>query len=244
MDVRSEIIDATTDEGPMAVIRTRPAGGDAWPTVVVFHDGPGIRNATHEFAAKLAAAGYDVAVPDLYHRHGRMIGFEPEERAADPSLVDRMRELLASVTDAGVQADLDATLALVAPEDGARLGTIGFCMGARAVFRTLMRLPDRFAAGAMWHPSFLVDDGADSPHRTAGDLVQPLYIGIGDADQVQSIAMHQRFLDAVEPLEHVDVQIYAGADHGFTWPGYPTYHAAAAEGSFARTTELFGAALR
>ena len=40
---------------------------------------------------------------------------------------------------------------------------IGFCVGARAAFRTLMRLPDTFAAGAMWHPSFLADDEPDSP---------------------------------------------------------------------------------
>ena len=51
-----------------------------------------------------------VAVPDLYHRHGRLIGFEPAEREADPTLVDRLWELLASLTDEGIQADLDATL--------------------------------------------------------------------------------------------------------------------------------------
>jgi carboxymethylenebutenolidase len=54
-----------------------------------------------------------------------------------------------------------------------RLGVIGFCVGARAVFRILMRLPDRFVAGAMWHPSFLADDQPDSPHLTANRLTTP-----------------------------------------------------------------------
>ena len=49
-------------------------------------------------------------------------------------------------------------------------GCIGFCLGARAVFRTMMRLPDQFTAGAMWHPSFLVDGEPDSPHLTAHQL--------------------------------------------------------------------------
>ena len=53
----------------------------------MFHDGPGTANAMHIFAAKLAAEGYDVAVPDLYHRHGRLI-YESHEREADPTLVD------------------------------------------------------------------------------------------------------------------------------------------------------------
>lgn len=243
MDVLADLVDAPTADGPMAVLRKRPAG--AAPTVVIFHDGPGIRGATHTFAEKLTAEGYQVLVPDLYHRHGRMIGYEPAERAADPSLGKRMGELLASVRDDDVQADLDAALAACGVgDDAGPLGVIGFCMGARHVYRTLQRLPDRFAAGAMWHPSFLSDDRPDSPHLTAGSLAQPLFIGIGDADQVQSIAMHQRFFDAVAPLDHVTVDVFPGADHGYSWPDHPTYDANAATRSFAATTALFASTLR
>ena len=80
-------------------------------------------------------------------------------------------------------------------------------------------------------------------HRTASQLANPLYLGIGEADEVQSIAMHQPFLDAVADLDHVDVTTYPGADHGFTWPGYPTYDEGAAEGSWAKTSAMLGAAL-
>ena len=239
MDVLSEIVETSTPAGPMAILRKRPAGGGNWPRVVMFHDGPGVRSATHEFAVKLAAEGYEVAVPDLYHRHGRLIGFEPHERAADPTLVDRLWELLATLTDDGIQADLDVTLEALAIEPGERLGVIGFCVGARAVFRTLMRLPEQFVAGAMWHPSFLADDAPDSPHLTAGDLTRPLFIGIGDADEIQPIEMHRRFFDAVGPLDHVEIEVFPGADHAFTWPGWPTYDENAASRSFERTTTLF-----
>ena len=239
MEVHSEIVDASTPSGPMAVLRKRPAGAGTWPHVVMFHDGPGVRNATHEFAAKLAAEGYDVAVPDLYHRHGRLIGFEPHERAADPTLVDRLWEMLASLTDDGIQTDLDATIEALEIAPSEPLGAIGFCVGARAVFRTLMRRPERFVVGAMWHPSFLADDQPDSPHRTASRLTRPLFIGIGDADRMQPIEAHQPFFDAVEPLPHVELRVFPGADHAFTWPGWPTYDENAASGCFARTTALF-----
>jgi carboxymethylenebutenolidase len=238
MDVDSEIIDASTPSGSMAILRRRPRQG-TWPYVVMFHDGPGVRNATHEFAAKLAAEGYDVVVPDLYHRHGRLIGFEPHERKADPTLVDRLWEMLRSLTDDGIQADLDATLETLEIPPTEQLGVIGFCVGARAVFRTLMRLPERFVAGAMWHPSFLADDQPDSPHLTANRLARPLFIGIGDADRMQPIEQHQPFLAAVEPLAHVDLQVFPGADHAFTWPDWPTYDENAASRSFDRTTSLF-----
>jgi carboxymethylenebutenolidase len=241
LDVRADIVEVPTPTGAMAVLRKRPDQERRWPTVVMFHDGPGVRGATHEFAEKLAAEGFEVLVPDLYHRHGRLIGYEQHEREADRSLVDRLWELLGALTDAGIQDDLDATIAAVDTREP--LGVIGFCVGARAVFRTLMRLPERFAAGAMWHPSFLVDDEAGSPHRTAGSLGRPLYIGLGDADRMQPIEGHRPFLDAVAPLDDVEVEVFAGADHGFTWPGWPAYDRAAADGCFAATVGLFRAHL-
>ena len=239
MEVLSEIVDGSTRDGPMAILSKRPRAHGDWPTVVMFHDGPGVRNATHVFAAKLAGEGYAVAVPDLYHRHGRLIGFEPAERAADPTLVDHLWRLLASLTDEGIQADLDATLDALRIGSSERLGVIGFCVGARAAFRTLMRLPDTFAAGAMWHPSFLADDEPDSPHLSAGALERPLYIGLGDADTMQPLEAHRRFLDAVAPLPHVEVEVFPGADHAFTWPDWPNYDERAASGCFRKTTSLF-----
>src|SRR4051794_14311522 len=116
----------------MAVLRKRPDGPCRWPMVVMFHDGLGIRAATHAFAVKLAAEGFDVVVPDLYHRRGRLLGWERHEREADPSLLDRVWDLLGSLTDAGIQADLDATLDVVAPGADEQMATIGFCVGARA----------------------------------------------------------------------------------------------------------------
>jgi len=205
----------------------------------MFHDGPGIRGATHEFASELARAGFEVLVPDLYHRHGRMLGWELQEREADRSLVDRLWEMLRTLTDAGIQADLDATLAAAGVAADEPLATIGFCVGARAVFRSIVRLPDRFVAGAMWHPSFLVDDRPDSPHLSAGGLRVPLFIGIGEADQMQPLSSHQPFLEAVRSLDDIEVAVYPGADHGYTWRGWPSYHEAAATASFNSTVSLF-----
>ena len=245
-EVDEEIVDTTTDDGDMAVLVKQPVGpapdGGERPVVLMFHDGPGIRSATHVFMRQLANEGYRVVTPDLYHRHGRLLGVEPELRASDPELGKAMRTWLTSLTDDGIQHDADRALEAAGVDPSTPIATIGFCLGARAVFRRMTAEPDRVVAGASWHPSFLVDDGDDSPHLTAGELTTPLYLAIGEADEVQSIEMHQAFLDAVEPLDHVTVETFPGADHGFTWPDHPTYDEAAATRAWEVTTDLFARA--
>lgn len=243
METREEIIDATTNDGDMAVLVTRPAvtrpsAESDWPVVLLFIDAPGIRRATYAFASKLAAAGYIVVTPDLHHRHGRLLNAADTTPPEGTTTQEMVWGWIGSMTDEQIQHDADRGLTAAGIAADTPIVTIGFCLGARAVYRRLMA-DDRALAGAAWHPSFLADDRPDSPHHTAAELAKPLYLAIGDADQVQSIAMHQPFLDAVEPLDHVTVEIFEGADHGFTWPGAPNYHEAAATGAWTATTKLF-----
>ena len=237
MPITEQIIDTDTADGPMAIVHKQPAGPNA-KRVLIFMDAPGIRGSLHAFATRLAEAGYEVAIPDLWHRHGRMIGFDPID---DPEAMQAARakimEMLATLDDDEVQMDRDAALAALGWTDGV-IGTIGFCLGARYVHKAMQELPDRFPTGAMWHPSFLTDDTDASPHLTVGEIGD-LWIGIGTADQVQSIEMHQRYFDAIEGLDNITLRIFDGADHGYTWPIAPTYHEEAATVGWAATTEMF-----
>ncbi len=247
MELREETIDATTDDGEMAVVIKQPAaareGGGDWPTVLIFIDAPGLRPATHEFMARLAGNGYRVVTPDLHHRNGRLLHFEPKDMAEDPSRREIIWSWIASMTDDQIQHDFDRGLAAAGVGEDVPVGVIGFCLGARAVVRAMTRLPDRVVCGAGWHPSFLADDEPDSPHLTASQIAGPLYLGIGEADEVQSIAMHQPFLDAVAEMDHVTVTTFPGADHGYTWPGYPLYHETAAETSWTTTLSMLATSL-
>ena len=234
-----------SDGEPLAVPRMRPASGGPYPLIVMFMDKPGIREALRIFGRRLAANGYDVILPDLYHRHGRMIGYGPADLAVNPGANDQLMSLLMSLTDEGIQNDLDAALGAVAADrpagPGEPAGCIGFCLGARAVFRTMMRLPEQFTAGAMWHPSFLVDDKPDSPHLTADRLAGSLYAGFGEADRMMSVASMTPFIEAVSALgDRVTVDILPGADHAYTWPDAPSYNEAGAERAWSQSLALFG----
>jgi carboxymethylenebutenolidase len=242
VEILSAVLESETPDGPMAVLHYRPAGGD-WPTVAMFIDGPGIRSATHVFAAKLAGAGFGVVIPDLFHRQGRLLGIEPADRAADPDgSMERMMTMVRSLTDADIQTDMAAGLAAAGVADDRPVATIGFCLGARAAARAVLGCPERYVAGAMWHPSWLANDSPTSPHLTASQLSRPLYIGIGGADMSQPQSAQQPFLDAA-PAGLVDLEVFPGAEHGFTWPDHPSYHEVAATVSFERTTTLFAKVL-
>ena len=60
---------------------------------------------------------------------------------------------------------------------------------------------------------------------------------------MQPLALHQPFLDAIARRPGVQVATYPGADHGYTWPGWPGFNHAAAEASFEATVALFRDAL-
>ena len=93
----------------------------------------------------------------------------------------------------------------------------------------------------MWHPSFLVDDEADSPHLTAGQLAGSLYVGFGEADRMMSVASMRPFIEAVSALgDRAVVDILPGADHAYTWPDAHTYNEAAAAQAWSQTLTLFG----
>jgi carboxymethylenebutenolidase len=238
----------STADGEQTVVVKRPDGDGPFPVVVMFHDGPGMREDNHEVARRIAAAGYYAAVPDRYYRHGRFVHVDPVElRAAGPGsdLFDEFVAVLQSVSDEMMLADLDVLLGAIDADPAAApppMAVIGFCIGGRYVLRTLAAHGDRFGAGAALHPSFCVTEGDDSPHRLVGDLKAELYVGVGEADQMSSVATNQPLLDAVAGMgERGGFDVLPGADHGFAVPG-PTYLATAAdrayEQSFARFARM------
>lgn len=244
MNTHERTIDTQTDDGEMAVVITEPteasSDGD-WPTVLWYIDLPGLRPATREGMAHLASHGYRVVTPDLHHRIGRLVFKEPKDMK-EPGAREAMYGWLGAMSDAQIQHDGERALAAAGIAENTRFAAIGFCLGARAVYRVIQSSPERVVAGSSFHPSFLADDNPDSPHLSAAELTTPLYLGIGEADEVQSVAMHQRFLDAVAPLQHVEVDTFPGVDHAYTWPGYPNYNKDAAEISWSKTLKLFAEA--
>jgi carboxymethylenebutenolidase len=236
-----------TPDGPMGVVVKYPSGRGPFPVIVMFHDGPGMRDANHTNARRLASRGYYVAMPDRYHRHSDFFHIDPAlmRTAPDSDAVKAFREVFIGTTDAHMRVDATALLAWLQSQPAAgrgKMGTIGYCIGARTVVRTMADHNDRFAAGVCLHPSFCASAEPDSPHLSVAGLQGKIYVGIGDADKLQSVEMNQPFLDAVSAADG-KVDIFPGADHGFAVPG-SSYDDDGADTAYSEALDLFGSALR
>ena len=56
----------TTPDGSCPVTLCTPDGTGPWPGIVMYSDAGGVRPAFHQMAARLAALGYAVLLPDVY----------------------------------------------------------------------------------------------------------------------------------------------------------------------------------
>jgi carboxymethylenebutenolidase len=239
----------STDDGPMTVTIRHPDSGGPFPVVIVYHDGPGLREDIHDVTRKLADAGYYAVLPDLYHRLGRQISFDMAGIAQGPGSpeFDRLMAAVTSLSDDMVLADTAAVLDATARDTAADMGAkaaMGFCMGARFTLRLLAAEPEGFAAGSALHPSNCVTDNPDSPHRSIGKISAELFVGLGAADTISPLDLNKPLRDELgQPSVKATVEVFDEADHGFMFPHYPAYQQHAAAVSWDRTLELFHRAL-
>lgn len=238
-----------TGDGPMTVTIRHPDSGGPFPMVVVYHDGPGLRQDIHDVSRTLASAGYYAVLPDLYHRLGHQISFDLEGIGQGPGSpeFDRLMAAVTSLGDDMVLADTTAMLDAIARDPAADMGAkaaMGFCMGARFTLRLLASDPEGFAAGSALHPSNCVTDEPDSPHRSVRKISAEMFVGLGAADKLSPLELNKPLRDELErPSVKAVVEIFDGADHGFMFPQLPAYQQHAASVSWDRTLELFHRAL-
>ncbi len=226
----SETADTTrtvqTTDGPMAL---HAFGDAAAPAVVVLMPAPGVNAGLLAYASRLADAGYRALVPDLYHRLGDGVTFDP------PTQQQEMREAMGALSDAMVVEDVGALLDTL-PADQP-VGVVGFCMGGRFVVRTMAAYPERITAGSAVHPSQLLQDGEDSPHLDLAAIEGPLYVGFGEVDAIVPPEHWQAVREQLELHgKSAAIDVHPGAGHGFGLPG-ANYHEAAAEASWAGTLD-------
>lgn len=231
-----------------------PDGGGPSPAVIVFFDAAGLRPAQTRIAERIAALGYVVLQPDLFHRAPplstvlggnvtlseiRAVFQDPERRAK--FMADYY---LPALDYTNLEKTIGAVLDHVAgrPDVKGRIGTTGYCMGGNASFRTATIFGDRIAACAALHPGGLVTDQPDSPHTRAKAIKARVYLGPATGDlPPDSEAKLRAELDAGGV--RYEIEQYA-AKHGYAVDDSDAYDAAAAERHYAALDRLFRETLR
>lgn len=203
--------------------------GKTGPGVLVLHAWWGLTHVFTDVCDRLAANGYVALAPELYAD-----GATTDSIAEAEQMVSR-NERSPEETEAVVLASVDHLLALPAV-NGARIGVIGFSMGAYWALDLSRMRPDGVSAVVAVYGTC---DGEFHAARAA-------YLG--------HFAEHDDYepLEAVRALEaslraagrDVEFHIYPGTGHWFVEPNRPdVYNQEAAELVWERTLAFFGARL-
>lgn len=226
-------IDLPTADGICPTFLYTPAGEGPWPGVILYMDGPGMRPAVQEMAARLAEAGYAVAAPDLFYRAGPYPPVDPRIVFTDPKLREHHREtLMASTSPAQAMADtrtlLDAMKAMPEVAEGP-IGVTGYCMGGRLALIAAGTFPDEIAAAASYHGGGLANDTPTSPHLLAPKMKAKIYVAgaIEDAnfDDAQKARLEAALTEA--GVDHL-IETYP-AKHGWVPRDMPVHNPEEAE---------------
>jgi carboxymethylenebutenolidase len=247
LDVMEMEVNITTPDGTADCYFVHPNNGKH-PGVLVWPDIFGLRPAFRQMGKRLAESGYSVLVVNPFYREQKAPTApenpdfnNPDTRAALFALAGKLNAET-TVTDAKAFV---AWLDTQAPVDTARkIGTTGYCMGGPLTMRTAAALPDRIGAGASFHGGSLVTDKPDSPHLLVPTMKAHYLFAIAEnddkSDPKAKDVLKEVFAKANLPAE---IEVYAGAMHGWCPPDSRVYNEAQAERAWSRLLALFETAL-
>ncbi len=132
MEITKGMVAVKGSAGSLPGFQARPSSGGPYPGIVVVMEAFGLNEHMKKVAERIAAEGYVVLAPNLYHRADgkQVVGYDELPAAIG---------LMTSLTDPQILADMAAAIAHLQaqPEVKAdRIGVTGFCMGGRVSFLT------------------------------------------------------------------------------------------------------------
>ncbi|HET9108140.1 MAG TPA: dienelactone hydrolase family protein [Steroidobacteraceae bacterium] len=241
-------IEIETRDGSCPSHVYRPAGGGPWPAVVLYMDALGIRPAMLQLGERLAMQGYFALVPDLFYRVGPYEPMDPKAVFSDPEKRKVVMErYYPSASSSNVMADTRAFIGYLAAQPDVQtggIGTSGYCMGGRLSLIAAGTYPESIVAAASYHGGNLANDAPDSPHLLAPRIKARVYVGAATEDQSFPDDMKARLEKALTDggVDH-EIETYP-ARHGWVFPDFPVYDAAAAERHWQTMLALFDSTLR
>jgi carboxymethylenebutenolidase len=236
-------VTVTTPDGTADCYFVHPTSGTA-PGVLIWPDIFGLRPAFRQMGKRLAESGYSVLVVNPFYR----VKKAPTAANGAATPIPELRPLMAALTETTQMTDAKAFIAWLDRQPSVaknkKIGTQGYCMGGPIAFRTAAAVPDRVGAVASFHGGGLVTDQPNSPHTQASKTKAQFLIQIADNDDKRSPnekdVLKETFAKANLPAE---IEVYAGAAHGWCPPDSGVYNEPQAEKAWARLLALYGKAL-
>jgi carboxymethylenebutenolidase len=236
-------VNVTTPDGAADCYFVHPASGTA-AGVLVWPDIFGLRPAFRQMGKRLAESGYSVLVVNPFYR----VKKAPTAEAGGATPIQSLRPLAQGLNENTHMTDAKAFIAWLDGQSSVsknrKIGTQGYCMGGPIAFRTASALPDRVGAVASFHGGGLVTDMPNSPHLAAAKSKAQFLIAIAANDDARSPkdkdVLKDTFAKAALPAE---IEVYAGAAHGWCPPDSQVYNEPQAEKAWSRLLALYSKAL-
>ncbi|HKE70093.1 MAG TPA: dienelactone hydrolase family protein [Nocardioidaceae bacterium] len=234
-----------TQDGAADAIYVHPTVDGPWPGVVLYMDAFGLRPRLEEMAARLAAEGYAVLVPNVFYRAGPAPVVELGDistQEGQSATFGKLMPLIQQLTPELAERDAAAYLDFLAnrPEVEQPYGVVGYCMGGRLALGAAAVAGERAAAVASFHASRMVTDDDTSPHRLLPRIRGEVYVAHADHDAGMPPEQQEQFAAAMREagLTYAAEQ-YDEARHGFTMSDTPVFDAAATERHWQALLGLF-----
>lgn len=245
-------VDIAMPNGTADCYFVHPSSGEH-PGVIIWPDILGLRTAFRSMGRRLAESGYSVLVVNPFYRaqHAPVV---PEGSTFTPEVQGVVFPLMRALTPETHREDATAFVNWL-DEQGSvsgsrKMGTMGYCMGGPIIMRTAAARPDRIGAAASFHGGGLTAMNPDgtpnptSPHLLIPQMRADLLIAIAENDDMQQPESKNilREAFAAAGLE-AEIEVYAGAQHGWCPPDSAVYNEAQAERAWSRLLALFDKAL-
>ena len=236
-------VNVTTPDGTADCYFVHPASGTA-PGVLLWPDIFGLRPAMRQMGKRLAESGYAVLVVNQFYR----VKKAPTAPAGAATPIPELRPLAQTLSETTHLTDAKAFIGWLDRQPpvakNRKMGTQGYCMGGPIALRTAAAVPDRVGAVASFHGGGLATDQPNSPHLQAAKTKVQLLIAIAANDDARSPndknVLKETFAKANLPAE---IEVYAGAAHGWCPPDSGVYNEPQAEKAWSRLLALYGKAL-
>jgi carboxymethylenebutenolidase len=193
---------------------------------------------------RLAESGYSVLVVNPYYRTHKGQIVPDGKTFRDPGIRDMLMPHARSLSPETCVTDgrtfvkwLDAQPSV---DTGRKIGTTGYCMTGSYTMRLAAAIPDRIGAGGSFHGGRLATDADDSPHLLVPQMKAGFLIAIAENDDERDpnakVLLREAFDSAGVEAE---IEVYAGAMHGWCPPDSAVYNEAQAERAWSRLLVLF-----
>jgi carboxymethylenebutenolidase len=247
LDVVESDVEITTPDGVCDAYFVHPASG-AHAAVLVWPDILGLRPAFRQMGKRLAESGYAVLTVNPFYRQQRSPVVPEGATFAQESTRNIVIPLYQTLNADTHVTDAKAFVAWLdqqpAVDTSRRIGTTGYCMGGPIVMRTAAAVPERIGAGASFHGGGLVTDGPDSPHLLVPQMQASFLIAVAENDDEKEPEAKNVLRETFDAAGlHAEIEVYAGAAHGWCPPDSAVYNEAQAERAWSRLLALFESAL-